>query len=499
MAGSIATIVFGNVGSKIIGLVREVLFAAWFGTGEIASAFRIAQTGYLLPTQALVGDSLSAGLLPLYKKLKQSSDDEPRLLVLIAAIYGLLFSAIVTSLLFLYSESVAHFIAPGGTSSALSLASDLLRVMSLATPFFVLSGMLSYVEAAYGKYGAIAWRPVLLNIGSICGAAIAVWTETSTWLATGILLSHILFFAWTLNEFRKLDKLIPEKGAVWQLLGELSKRFLWNMLPLIGLPLIAQVNVLVERVVSSWMGTDVIPSVDYARFLADTTVQLIAMPLGILTMAKHGGSYNGQSQQHILDATLLIMFLSFPIAAFIGLNAESIVHLMFARGAFDQHSVNLTTSILRWMGGCLGATVTAYYLIKALNSQLRNVEALAFTILACLGNMVVNLFAWSTFGVQTVGMAVATYSTILLLLSIHALGLFSKVLPLFFWLLLGCAIQVMISLNINYLFVYPFDLLANLALAVVIWLSLLILITPVKVAANPLLMKMPVKIRNWLL
>jgi putative peptidoglycan lipid II flippase len=499
MAKNIVSIVFGNIFSKVVGLLREILFAAWFGTGEIASAFRIAQTGYLLPTQALVGDSLSAGLLPLYKKLKQSDEDEPRLLVLIAAVYGLLFSAVVTTLLFLYSESVAHFIAPGASSTALNLASDLLKIMSLATPFFVLSGMLSYVEAAYGKYGAIAWRPVLLNIGSIGGAAIAVWTHMTHWLATGILLSHILFFAWTLNEFRKLDNLMPENGSVWRLLGELSKRFLMNMLPLIGLPLIAQVNVLVERVVSSWMGTDVIPSVDYARFLADTTVQLIAMPLGILTMAKHGGSDNSQSQQHILDATLLIMLLSFPIAAFIGLNAESIVRLMFARGAFDQHSVAVTASILRWMGGCLGATVTAYYLIKALNSQLRNVEALVFTVIACGGNMLVNLLAWSAFGAQTVGLAVATYSTILLVLSVRALGIFSKVLPLVFWLLLGCAIQVMISLNMNYLFRYPFDLLANAALAVVIWMSILLLVKPVKVAASPLLMKMPAKIRNLIL
>lgn len=499
MAKSIVSIVFGNIFSKVVGLLREVLFAAWFGTGEIASAFRIAQTGYLLPTQALVGDSLSAGLLPLYKNLKQSNDDKPRLLVLISAVYGLLFSAVVTTLLFLYSESVAHFIAPGASSTALNLATNLLKIMSLATPFFVLSGMLSYVEAAYGKYGAIAWRPVLLNIGSIGGAAIAVWTDKTHWLATGILLSHILFFAWTLNEFRKLDKLMPEAGSVWLLLGELSKRFLMNMLPLIGLPLIAQVNVLVERVVSSWMGTDVIPSVDYARFLADTTVQLIAMPLGILTMAKHGGVDNSQSQQHILDATLLIMLLSFPIAAFVGLNAESIVHLMFARGAFNEHSVAVTASILRWMGGCLGATVTAYYLIKALNSQLRNVEALVFTIIACTGNMLVNLLAWSALGAQTVGLAVATYSSILLLLSVRALGIFSKILPLFFWLLLGCTIQVMISLEIDYLFRYPFDFIANAALAVIIWVSILFLAEPVKVAATPLLIKMPAKVRKLIL
>jgi putative peptidoglycan lipid II flippase len=152
----ILSIVAGNIASKALGVLREVLFAAWFGAGETAAAFRVAQTGFLMPTHTLIGDTLSAGVLPLYKQLQYEGKDEPRLLVLIACLYGLFFSAVVTALIYIYSDLVVGFIAPGATNSALELASQLLKVMALATPFYILSGILGYIETAYGKYGSIA-------------------------------------------------------------------------------------------------------------------------------------------------------------------------------------------------------------------------------------------------------------------------------------------------------------------------------------------------------
>ena len=61
-----AVVIFaGGLFSKIIGFAREIIFANWFGVGDVATAFRIAQSGFLLPTHSLIGETLSSGLLPL--------------------------------------------------------------------------------------------------------------------------------------------------------------------------------------------------------------------------------------------------------------------------------------------------------------------------------------------------------------------------------------------------------------------------------------------------
>ncbi|QSI79031.1 murein biosynthesis integral membrane protein MurJ [Niveibacterium microcysteis] len=492
MARNVFSIAIGNLASKGLGIVRELLFAASFGTGDTAAAFRIAQTGFQLPSQALVGDALSAGLLPLYRKLSAESKDSARVLVLVACFYGLIFSAVVTILLYLYSESAARFIAPAVEPSVLAVASGLLKVLALATPFYVLSGTISFVEASFGSFGAIAWRPVLLNVGSIAGVGLAVLFHVDHWLATAILISHVLFFMWTVLELRRLDRLMPEGPIAVTVVRQIGSRFARNMLPLLGLPLIAQVNVLVERIVSSWIGTSVIPSVDYSRFIADTTVQLIAMPLGVLTMSKHGGVDTKEARTHIRDVSATIVLIAFPLAVIISQNAEDIIRTLFARGAFNEQSISSTADVLRWMGGALGMTITAYYLVKALNSQLRNVEALMITIAACSANMLVNVLLWRSYGAQTVGMAVASYSMVLFTLSFTRLHLWRELGP-FLAVVVGCCfVQFVLTRYLAEGLAYPYGLIASCVATLVLWGVLSIVVPPLRTAARPVLCRIPV-------
>ncbi|OWK25742.1 hypothetical protein AJ87_07105 [Rhizobium yanglingense] len=164
----------------------------------------------------------------------------------------------MTVAIYYYSYEFADILAPGANAIAKDIASNLLKVMALSTPFYVLSGMLSYLEAAYGKFGAIAWRPMILNIGSVAGAAMAVYLKADHWLATTLVISHIVLFLRTAFEIRGLDRLTPQGRAIWREAGKISARFLGNMVPLLGLPLIGQANLVVERIVSSWLGTHII-------------------------------------------------------------------------------------------------------------------------------------------------------------------------------------------------------------------------------------------------
>lgn len=489
----VGSIILGNIGSKGVGILREVLFAAWFGTGGAAAAFRIGQTGLLLPVHALIGDSLSAGLLPLYRQMQQEGGEGPRVLVMAASLYGLAFSAVVTSLLWLFAERVALLIAPGASAPVLELAGSLLRIMALATPFYVLSGMLSYLETAYGRYGAVAWRPMLLNIGSIGGAALAVWLKQDHWLATGILISHVAFFGWTMLQLSRLDRFLPEGAPALSVLGQVSARMFAAILPLMGLPLIAQANVLVERIVSSWLGTEVIPAVDYARFICDTTVQLIAVPLGILTMSVHGGTAAAEMRAHVVQVARAIMVIAFPLSVFVGMNAEAIVRLMFARGAFDAQSVATTSIMLVGMGAALGMTVTAYYLIKALNAQLRNREALIFMTTACAVSITINVTLWPILGPAVIGLAVAGHSLTLIVLSVRALRLSHDLYPICTWMVPGLVAHVGLSFALR-IALDPGtfgSLAANIAVATILWGGVILFAPPLRAAARPVLSRVP--------
>jgi len=491
MSRNVGAIAVGNIASKVVGLLREVAFAGWFGTGEAATAFRIAQTTYLLPIQAFIGDSLSAGLLPLYRGQQQGDGVGARVLLFVAAIYGLVISLAVSTLLYVFADNAAALVAPGSPTSVIKLSAALLKIMALATPFFVLSGMLGYIEAAHGRYGAIAWRPILLNVGSIGGAAGAVWFRHDEWMAIGILISHVALFAWTLVQLRKLTRIWPERLPAKEAMRAMSDRLLRHLLPLIGLPLVAQINVLAERVVSSHIGNGVIPSVDYARFVCDTMVQVIAMPLGVMTMSRLGGSSGQEMRSHVLSVSRTVLLLAFPIAVSTALSAEEIVRFLFARGHFNEQSVAMTTSVLIWMGGALGMTISGYYLIKVLNAELRNREALLITLAAVVANMLVNLLLWRWLGVRTAGVGVAVYSATLFLLCLVRLRLWKDLSPAIAWVLAGCILQAGLSLWLAGGLRYPSRLVANGAIAVAIWVLLVVRVPVLREAASPVLSRMP--------
>lgn len=490
MSKSVISIALGSIASKAIGLVREVLFAAWFGAGDTAAAFRIAQTGFLLPTHALVGDSLGAGLLPLYREM-QHDGNGAQILVAVASLYGVVFSAISAGALYVFALDVAAFIAPGAPEQVVTLAAMLLKVLALAMPFYVLGYLLSYVEAGLGRFGAIAWRPMIFNIGSIAGAALAVATQKEHWLATGLVVGHLLFFLWAALQLRQLGLMFPNARPTLASVATISGRFFRNMAPLLALPLLAQGNGLVERIVSSWLGTAVIPSVDYARFISETAIQLVAFPLGVLTMSTYGGARSVEAYKHVRAVVAGILLLSIPVAVFISQNAVAVVTLLFARGRFDEHAIIVTSDILRWLGGGLGAAVAAYYLIKALNAQLRNKEALLITLAAVTANVFVNVALWRWLGSQTLGIGAAAYAVVLLILCMSRLRLWRDLRPLMTWLGAGCAAQLILSWIVSTQMPYPFDLLGSAMVAAAVWMSLILRVQVLRLAAAPVLSRVP--------
>lgn len=446
------TLFLGTLFSKGAGFLREILFSAWFGTGETAAAFRIAQTAYLLPVQALVGDTLSAGLLPFYKKLQEDNSNKRQILILCATLYSICLSIVITSILYLFSESISSFIAPNSGSGLLILASQFLKILALSVPFYILGGTLSFIETAYGYFTGVAIRPLLLNIFSILGVMLAVYFKYDYWLVILILISHIVFLIITIIKIRNIDVFFPKTEIKINAVKEVFASFFKNMFPLLGLPLIVQINVLCERIVSSNIGDTVIPAVDYARFLCDTTVQLIAVPLGIITMANFGGSINEKFNEYIKSSFTILLLVSVPIGLFFFQNSTEIIRIVFHRGAFGEESVLITSKAFQWMGLALIFTITAYFLIKVLNSMMLNKIAFLFTLLAVISSIFINFAFWKIFGVETIGLGVIAYSFTIFILCVFYLALTRKLIYLLLYILPFMMMQFLFCYYIDYFF-----------------------------------------------
>ncbi|WP_280523662.1 lipid II flippase MurJ, partial [Enterobacter kobei] len=117
------------------------------------------------------------------------------------------------------------------------------------------------------------------------------------------------------------------------------------------------------------------------------------------------------------------------ISFFIFFYAKDLVILLFMRGAFDHHSVAVTTDIIQGMCIGLWAQVIGYIFIKALSAHLKNKQVLIVMMVALLSNAIVNLVTYKVWGAFGLGLGNSIYSLMMFILSACYLKIAKDLLP----------------------------------------------------------------------
>jgi putative peptidoglycan lipid II flippase len=438
----------GAVVGKLLGLVRELALAASFGTGTIASGLRAAQTGTLIPAQFVTGETLSAGLVPLWARLAR--DDPRRANALLWAVAGTLlaFSVTVTALLLWGAGHWARFLFPGFDAEATLLTTRLLQIMALGIPFYVQSAVFWYWEMAHGGYALAAARSTLQNVGLIAGIIAAWLTRNPLWLAWGFTSAYILLcLASPLWLARR--GMIGRTGRVPRdMLRSALAEFGRAVRPLILLPFFFQAGIGLERALASLISVGTVASLDYAKVIVETGLVLIAFPLGLASLAELSRVSEDSARRRIAQLVPVLLALTVPLSIALALNANSVVRLLFGRGAFDADSIRITAAILTGLGLGLWAQLTAYVLGKTLSARSRNRTMVRCTIIAIVCTATVQLLTWRQLGPFAFGLGAATGFTVQLVLFARALGLLSVVGRGVLRVLPACAAYALIGLTV---------------------------------------------------
>src|SRR5271167_4530824 len=113
--------------SRVLGMVREMVYAAFMGTGWVASAFILA---FQIPNlfRRLLGEgALTASFIPIFKEKEKTSTPEEMWRAANAVISGLVVVASIVSILAMLGITVA--LALGQYSEKTELMLRLLRIM----------------------------------------------------------------------------------------------------------------------------------------------------------------------------------------------------------------------------------------------------------------------------------------------------------------------------------------------------------------------------------
>jgi putative peptidoglycan lipid II flippase len=189
-----------------------------------------------------------------------------------------------------------------------------------------------------------------------------------------------------------------------------------------------QGNIVIERAVASIIGLAVISALDYARFISETLILLVSIPVGFAGLSHWSGRTATEIRAGLQRTVLVIAVLVVPISVFLAAHSHQVVRLIYARGQFDENSVRVTGDILFGVSLGLWAQVVGYVLVKALNAQLRNREVLWVMMGALIANTIFILCLHPIWGAMTLGLGTSVYGVVLLIGTMTALGLWRKFL-----------------------------------------------------------------------
>ncbi len=401
--------------SRLLGLVREQVFAALLGAGLHADAFQIAFRIPNLLRDLFAEGALSAAFVPIYTRALAEEGRRgayllsSRLLTLLAVILGVLVAAGIA-----FAAPLVGLLAPGfgAIPGKIQITVLLTRVMMPFLPLVSFAAVAMGMLNAEERYGPPALAPAMFNLvaifwgGMLWALGFPIGQVVLGW-AAGTLLAGAAQLLVQVPALRGMGwsfhpQWAPQDPGIRRLAGLMAPAT-------VGLAAV-QINIFVNSYFASFQ-PGAVAWLNYG-------FRILYLPIGIFGVAVGTIATTGLARRAAsgdlagLSATLrqslsMLAFLTLPATAGLMVLGVPIVRLLYERGRFTAADTQSTAaSLLVYSVGLLAYTgvkvlAPAFY---ALGTP--RVPLLA-SGLAVITNVGINLVFYDRFGYRAVALGTA--------------------------------------------------------------------------------------------
>lgn len=342
----------GILFSRILGAVRDIIIARYFGTSGVLEAFIVS---FRLPNilRSLFGegfsDSVATPVLAEYQK------DKDRLILLGSHLFSVVMLLLIlcTLLGVFLAKPLVIAIAPGflKESSKLALAAAFTRITFLYLFFIGLVAVLSSLLYVLKKFAFDAFVSSLFNICLICG--ILFFKEyfhnyilVISACAAGIIQFVAIYF-YTRSQGISLK--VRFKGAFGDKdIMRMGKLFI----PRAGASVVYHLNVFIDTIFSSlgWIvGKGALAAIYYSNRIIQFPLALIALSISRVALVDLSGFHKENNFDEFKKLFLFsfhnILFFIIPAACIFLVMSREIVEVLFMRGDFSEASLAITAPV----------------------------------------------------------------------------------------------------------------------------------------------------------
>ncbi|WP_082672041.1 murein biosynthesis integral membrane protein MurJ [Thiomicrospira sp. XS5] len=397
--------------SRVLGFVRDMVIARYFGASTGADAFFVA---FKIPNffrRLFAEGAFSQAFVPVLAGVKEREGKAAVKALVDAILFRLGGILLLLTAFGVFGSGLWMMVfAPGFIDDPVKfqLASDML---SITFPYLLLISLVAFSSAimnTYNQFAVPAFTPVFLNLTLI---SFAIWISPMLdvpvmALAWGVLAAGVLQLLFHVPFLKRLGLLPVPSARKNEGVGEVKRL----MIPALFGVSVAQINLLVDTVLASFLVTGSMSWLYYSDRLMEFPLGVFGVALATVVLpglSKKAANENWTGYRQDIDTALrLVLVIGLPATLGLLLLAQPLIISLFHYGAFTDEDVTMSgLSLMAYSFGLLGFILVkilapAFYARKEMKTPVK------VAVVALVVNVILNLALIGPFA--HVGLAAAT-------------------------------------------------------------------------------------------
>jgi len=411
--------------SRLLGLIREQVFAGLFGAGRNLDAFLIAFRVPNLLRDLFAEGALSTAFITTFSKRIATDGDESawRLGNKVATLTAV-FMSIITLLGIIFAPQIIYLMTGFGGWSPEKTATTIL-LTRIMWPFILLVSLAALVMGmlnAKNVFGPPAMASSYFNLGSIIGGVVlGYWLDPhfGTRSLIGLSIGTLIGGLWQLTaQFPSLRRVGYKYHPDFHWRDQGVRTVLTLMGPAVIAASAVQINVLVNSAFAARVTDAAGHVIDGPVSWLNIAFRLMQLPLGIfgvavgtvtLPLVSRTAALGDMAgfRSALAHAIRLVTLLTLPAAVGLILLAEPIISVIYQHGRFNAEATHQTAAALQFYAIGLAAYSAVKVLAPAFYAIDRRYLPMMVSIFSIAVNFLLNWFFMFKVGLGHRGLALA--------------------------------------------------------------------------------------------
>ncbi|MDZ4790456.1 MAG: murein biosynthesis integral membrane protein MurJ [Hyphomicrobiales bacterium] len=401
--------------SRVLGFVRDILIAAVLGAGWVADAFFVAFRFPNLFRALFAEGAFNSAFVPLFsKRLETEGRDSSHIFAEQAMAMLLTAVALTVIVAEIFMPALVGLLAPGFTADPrkFELAVLLSRItfpyIACMSAMALTAGLLN----AFGKFGAPAAAPIILNLVLSAVMVTAAWLgfynqpEAGVMLAWGVTVAGLAQLAYVALTARRFGM---DLGFRRPRMNDDMRRLVSLGVPGLITGGINQINIFVGTMIAS-LQVSAVSYLYYADRLNQLPLGIVGIAIAVVLLPDLSRKLAAGDAQAAMDSQNrsleFALILTLPAAVALIIAPHPIIQVLFERGAFSANDALQVSAALTAFAVGLPAFVMTKVFLPGFFAREDTRTPMLYAGVALAVNVIGSLSLFFIIG--HVGIAVAT-------------------------------------------------------------------------------------------